>query len=711
MHGASGPVGMHGASGPVGVHGASGPLGVHGASRARARTRARQTASLAPRPPGDAENTPVVELRPTWPRVPTVSAFRSMLREPKITQRAWLEWLKLAHSNGLRARSRCPRYTVWIATAAARSCMRQSAISVVSTSSIGPSSLLRIRCTSARAAFRSACSRPSSVRLRSSRSATWSCGRHSMERAHLASVSASDTGASIALGAIGWCVPASRVGAVGVGASGGSAKALGRVAEVATCTAASNSVPAFVARRAVALARWIPIAPPTFPSSRRSGALRDDAPSWCEDGENRVDVFSGGRVLCLRLSSACRRRYSDSSRSVFRWSSSSRSERARDSANSRSFRRAQSMGFASRRIAGGSSGMGTWRLDIISPAGPAARRPGWRLDINKKSWNSRVHVYHLHARDATYMRMHEELMCAPRVRAPRDERACVRTNATHVAGASAAAGEMATADADDGERAARQQCRQRVGRAYRACMRSYKQRKSGLISAVSIEASSRTCDQPSDRMNASQRQKMAKCLRSQAPLVGAALQLATRLHEHLWLEPRKEISQNCVAFQGTTITPSAKACLQTSSAIDWIDLGLLATDGSKPLGPLACNNRWVGTTEARCLLADRDLFFLGNSVVRRQLYTVLDLLAGRAAWRSLPNGTNVPVAGGGVSQPLTPDEMLHSTRIRDEEGHLRGYHAAQVRARTAWTANRKGGERDCVHQYDIIHKPRTVALP
>lgn len=346
-------------------------------------------------------------------------------------------------------------------------------------------------------------------------------------------------------------------------------------------------------------------------------------------------------------------------------------------------------------IAGGSSGTEAW----LAPR------------HKQKELNSRVHVYHLHARDATYMRMHEELMCAPRVRAPRDERACVRTNATHVAGASAAAGEMATADADDGERAARQQCRQRVGRAYRACMRSYKQRKSGLISAVSIEASSRTCDQPSDRMNASQRQKMAKCLRSQAPLVGAALQLATRLHEHLWLEPRKEISQNCVAFQGTTITPSAKACLQTSSAIDWIDLGLLATDGSKPLGPLACNNRWVGTTEARCLLADRDLFFLGNSVVRRQLYTVLDLLAGRAAWRSLPNGTNVPVAGGGVSQPLTPDEMLHSTRIRDEEGHLRGYHAAQVRARTAWTANRKGGERDCVHQYDIIHKPRTVALP
>ena len=49
----------------------------------------------------------------------------------------------------------------------------------------------------------------------------------------------------------------------------------------------------------------------------------------------------------------------------------------------------------------------------------------------------------------------------------------------------------------------------------------------------------------------------------------------------------------------------------------------------------------MGTAEARCLLRGKDLLFVGNSVVRRQLYTVLDLVAGPAAHRQLTNFTDV----------------------------------------------------------------------
>ena len=49
----------------------------------------------------------------------------------------------------------------------------------------------------------------------------------------------------------------------------------------------------------------------------------------------------------------------------------------------------------------------------------------------------------------------------------------------------------------------------------------------------------------------------------------------------------------------------------------------------------------MSVAETRCLLAGHDLLFIGNSVVRRQMYTILDLLAGPSAHRQLSDFSSV----------------------------------------------------------------------
>jgi hypothetical protein len=63
--------------------------------------------------------------------------------------------------------------------------------------------------------------------------------------------------------------------------------------------------------------------------------------------------------------------------------------------------------------------------------------------------------------------------------------------------------------------------------------------------------------------------------------------------------------------------------------------------GSAPASPVGCGRRWADTGEARCLLSGKDILFIGNSVTRRQMFTMLDILAGPRAHRQLQNLTDV----------------------------------------------------------------------
>ena len=93
--------------------------------------------------------------------------------------------------------------------------------------------------------------------------------------------------------------------------------------------------------------------------------------------------------------------------------------------------------------------------------------------------------------------------------------------------------------------------------------------------------------------------------------------------------------------------------------------------GNLSTGAKGCSRRLLGTADARCLVTNRDLLFLGNSVVRRQMYTLLDVLAGPSAHRLLVNGSSVKL-------PLRTKAATLETRVWDRDGHEDGYHGGQL---------------------------------
>ena len=83
--------------------------------------------------------------------------------------------------------------------------------------------------------------------------------------------------------------------------------------------------------------------------------------------------------------------------------------------------------------------------------------------------------------------------------------------------------------------------------------------------------------------------------------------------------------------------------------------------------------------QVRCLFAGRDVLFIGNSVMRRQVFTLLDVLAGPAAQRlSVNGGETVNVSTSDGTPAMAPSELLSNTRLWDLDGHEHGYHAAQL---------------------------------
>jgi hypothetical protein len=182
-------------------------------------------------------------------------------------------------------------------------------------------------------------------------------------------------------------------------------------------------------------------------------------------------------------------------------------------------------------------------------------------------------------------------------------------------------------------------------------------------------------------MSDAARQEMARCLRSKPSAESAATRkLDLLLHRHLWEDaPRPS---RCTPFPQVAPSEEARTCLRDAGAVRWTADGLQQVNGTASCG----DRRWLGTADARCLLAGRDVLFVGNSVVRRQMFTLLDILAGRAAHRLLPNGTSVDLrsqsgsVGGGRSDVDANGAIASrlSTRLWDLDGHEHGYHAAQL---------------------------------
>ena len=106
----------------------------------------------------------------------------------------------------------------------------------------------------------------------------------------------------------------------------------------------------------------------------------------------------------------------------------------------------------------------------------------------------------------------------------------------------------------------------------------------------------------------------------------------------------------------------------------------------------------MGAAETRCLLAGHDLLFIGNSVVRRQMYAMLDLLAGPSAHRQLSDFSSVSLP----SFKATPaaEARIKRSWIWDQDNATYGYHAAQL-----FTIDLATGERRTPPHFDTPPPP------
>ena len=230
---------------------------------------------------------------------------------------------------------------------------------------------------------------------------------------------------------------------------------------------------------------------------------------------------------------------------------------------------------------------------------------------------------------------------------------------------------------DDGTAQAQLACKKRHRNAAerRACLSTYLERKASATSSSAGTAHAAVledgCAEPTDDMSSAQRLVIDQCLHA------AEGDNSKWLHAH--------ISQPVAAChadeQGEDTKPMSAAlrrrCLFHAGDANWTARGLLDNHPE-------CGRTWIAADCARKLLAGRDLMFIGNSVIRRQMYTVIDLLAGPSA-RRLTHGSRtrtpevVPVAS------LVPDAgELEDAALRTQEGVLNSHLAQSIGP--AWTA-------------------------
>ena len=190
-----------------------------------------------------------------------------------------------------------------------------------------------------------------------------------------------------------------------------------------------------------------------------------------------------------------------------------------------------------------------------------------------------------------------------------------------------------------------------------------------------------------DRMSVQKMAAMVRCLQDQKPATTALDQL---MRTHLWLSHPSTLADGtqCRPLQAQPEAQQSERtlkCLRVAGRALWTQRGPV----DSPAGP-ECGRRWISSPEARCLLAGRDVLFMGNSVTRRQMYTVLDLLAGSRANRQRSTGKlqtislgDRPTLADGAGARAWEAEVNESwvwdvASKSNLDGASSGFHAAQL---------------------------------
>ena len=156
----------------------------------------------------------------------------------------------------------------------------------------------------------------------------------------------------------------------------------------------------------------------------------------------------------------------------------------------------------------------------------------------------------------------------------------------------------------------------------KACLQAYLARKAHtaveLATLLPHEQNS-SCPTPSDTATPQERLRLDQCLHESEK--GQNFDL---LYSHILKSPVEACAEP--PFEALS-SEMLRECLLHASDTKWMPNGLVDVSGPE------CTRRWMHSGCVRQLFAGVDALFIGNSVIRRQMYTVIDLLAGPAARR------------------------------------------------------------------------------
>ena len=127
------------------------------------------------------------------------------------------------------------------------------------------------------------------------------------------------------------------------------------------------------------------------------------------------------------------------------------------------------------------------------------------------------------------------------------------------------------------------------------------------------------CPKPKAGASKEELDAQARCLQNEAKVIDDS-DLGRLMQQHLWTEPKAPAE--CQPFRQIDVPqlrPEVRACLAQTGDARWTADGLADANESSA----HCGRQWVSTSQLRCMLQGKDLLFMGNSVVRRQMYTVL----------------------------------------------------------------------------------------